>query len=496
MNANSEQSVKCFLKTVETTSDIVSLRCLCALSNNDDNSFDIIDILRTNLPRHSIKTQLELLHLVYQKHIHEAHLLYLNIYNSYDLVPRVKLYILDILVRHVITNADMNNRLDYCKSALKINVSDKFVCVYMLTRPYLTSSNSLIPINDLNEHFKVEKYKQSDKQKTTDRINVGFVMPDLNNNGLCMFSYDIVNSLDPKKFDVFVYYYGSPSSYQVQSTKTNNNVTWACIYENHNNTTYHQIHELDKIKVLFDLVSFKSPKIIRLFASRPAPVQVNYLGYLNETHLDCYDSLFEHQRPRMLWRTLSPTVGIDFQPSAYSTNTNQIIIGILNDPTCVSSKCVMTYNAISSKHKNILYIVKSDTKIPKLKNALYIANSTRNLEEYYQLFNGFDYTIDTFPYSGTATTAASLYMGCPVLTFYNSNAQLSSNSSSFMNIDSGMDQFVFNSTSAVLRFKFIQYRDNYHRKQNRKKFLKSMDSVSFMKNFEQTISQASLNLMQ
>jgi hypothetical protein len=198
----------------------------------------------------------------------------------------------------------------------------------------------------------------------------------------------------------------------------------------------------------------------------------------------------------MLWRTLSPTVGIDFQPSAYSTNTNQIIIGILNDPTCVSSKCVMTYNAISSKHKNILYIVKSDTKIPKLKNALYIANSTRNLEEYYQLFNGFDYTIDTFPYSGTATTAASLYMGCPVLTFYNSNAQLSSNSSSFMNIDSGMDQFVFNSTSAVLRFKFIQYRDNYHRKQNRKKFLKSMDSVSFMKNFEQTISQASLNLMQ
>ena len=486
------ESIEFFLKSTDNTA---SLYYLCTLSTTGyDTKINIIKLLKCNLNRYSIKTRLELLNIISSHFPRETYLLYLQIYNQFDLIPRIKLYILHQLVSNATTNADMASRLQHCKAALDIQVSDKFVCLYMLTRPYLTSSDPITPVSesgtliDLNEHFETNKHVYTQPiirvNQKKDHTNIGFVTSDLDKNGLCMFSRDIINSLDPKKFKVFVYYDDSHISYNNQSIKTNNDVTWVSIYEKHTNTIYHQIHETHKIDILFDLVTFRSPKIVRLFATRPAPVQINYLGYSNDTHLDCYT----HTLPNIiLWKTLTPVTGINFQPTMLSTNRTQIIIGIMNSPLHISLKCVMTYNAISSRHKNVLFVVKSTTPIPKLKNVLYITTPTTSLEDYYNIFNGFDYVIDTFPYSGTTTTAASLYMGCPVLTFYNPDALSTSNSSSSMNINSGLSKYVFKSLPAILKFDFKQFRDNYNRKQLRKKFLNCMNPVTFLNCFEKML---------
>lgn len=478
--------------------------CIIYVLNGDPKVETLLD---TYLKYHTLENKLKILITTRNRFPYFAYKHYKKIIVCQISDPRIRFHVYDTLIYLSAiqkTNVDLKLRLDFCKKQLSIKITDAAICGYFMARQYVeTTSHPLYPITnenqriDLNIHFETKEYIPH--RKKNKRIRVGFVTPGFNKNAVSMFSYDIFNSLDIENFEVFVYY---ENDNYTRLLKSNKDVNWVSIKNSTNELVYKYIHDIHKIDILFDLMVFGSNRT-RLFAMRPARVIINYLGYPGSSFMDCYthrivDKITDSEKyaskynteqliylPKtfICWKNLDPVVGIDFQTNEYP---DKITIGIMNRTEKISSKCVSIWNKVSSKH-NILFCVKSPVVIPYLKNAIYIKKYFPDRKDYYNIFNQFDYTIDTFPYSGTTTTAISLYMGCPVLSLYNETSLHVSNVSASFNIHSGLDEYVFKNVNSLLKFKFPKFRDNFRRKQIRKKFLKCMDSKGFIKEFENVL---------
>jgi hypothetical protein len=495
-----QNAIKYFLKAIEIDSNLLALKYLCNhCVKFNEKSLDIISIVSENLKYLSISSKLDLLNILHPKYPVKTHLIYKNLL-LLKLAPNIKYYILEILCRKPFpSNTELNARLQFLKKMLDIKITDSVICKYILTRQYITTTDPLTPPGiDLDHHFETNKmYTKPKIVSKRNKIYIGFITANLDKTGMTTFTYDIINSLDTEKFSVFVYYDDSEESMLLQTNKTNNDVSWVPIHNKHNNVVYHQIHNIHKIDILVDFMVFRSPNRIRLLTLCPAKIQINYtpinipLKCYTHTLTDKYTNQSQHHTiqfkgVKQLFNLGIPPVDRNFQMNGLVTDWTRTVIGIVNSQMQISLKCVLLYNAISTKY-NITYIVKGNY-IPNLKNASYITDTTDTLTDYFKLFNTFDYVIDTFPYSGNNTTAAALYMGCPVLSFYNPDAIQNSNTSSAMNLNCGQDKYVFNSTRAILKFKFKQFRDNYNRKLIHKAFLASMNKKKFIKEFEEMLT--------
>lgn len=494
-----DSAIKYFLKAVEIDANIKALYHLCDHDIKYDSSFDMISIISENLKYIPVSPKLELLQLLYKKYPNDVHLMYIEML-LLPLNPDIRYYVLEMLCfKPPITNADLGSKFEFLKELLKIKVTDITICRYILTRSYSITTDPVTPVDiDLDEYFKVSDYKYVQPKIVIKRnkIYVGFVTADMNKMGTSIFYNDIINFLDPKKFETFVYYDDTNESMNVQTVKTNNHVSWVPIYKKRNDTVYNQIHDIHKIDILIDLLSFKHPPRIRLFVMRPAKIQINYtfashiLGYYTHALTDKYSYCIVpstvtnvHLRyTQWLINFGNTRISIDFQANKLVHDYKRTLVGIVNPVSHMSLKCILLYNAISAKYP-VTFVVSGD-HIPNLKNAVYSCDD-KNV-----LFNSVDYMIDSFPYSVVNMTAAALYMGCPVLTFYQPNATQTSNASSSINFNCGLDKYVFKTTSSILKFKFRQFRDGYNRKCIRKSFLNVMNKEKFMDNFEDILLKA------
>jgi hypothetical protein len=496
-------SLPYFLKVLEIYPNATALYYLCEyIVNHYDRDHEILDVISNSFRYVPINIRLKLIDRLAPSYPEYTHRMYSSL--LVEKIPvEIKRYILhQLCYRPCLTNTDLISRTQHLKSLLECKVDDKTLCKYIVCRQYISSSEPLIPLNiDINEHFQMHKHQFISHKVSVKRscTYVGILTSDLDKSSTSMFYYDIINSLDPDKFKVFVYYTDDNESMNNQTANENNHVLWFNIHGMHTNIVYRYIHDIHKIDVLVDLQSFRSPIIIRLLALRPAIKQINYTS-INNIPLDCYTHTIvdKYTNPKVpnavilkgvtcLFRLCTPSVSRDFQMNKLVHDHTRTIIGIVNDKMQMSLKCVLVYNAIASRHKHVTYVVKGEC-IPKLKNAVYITDSTCTLSEYYKLFNTVDYLIDAFPYSGTGATAAALYMGCPVLSFYNPELSQITNTSSSMNFNCDLDRYVFRSTRSILNFDFKQFRDNHQRKCIHKSFVNSMNVGKFMSEFEKILT--------
>jgi protein O-GlcNAc transferase len=200
------------------------------------------------------------------------------------------------------------------------------------------------------------------------------------------------------------------------------------------------------IDILVDLAGHTGDNRLLVFARKPAPVQVTYLGYPTTTGLSAMDwrlTTWEvdpegserwyterlYRLPRTLWCYRSPQEGEcgEMAPTP-ALSKGHVTFGSMNHLAKISQETVEVWGAILRELPDARLVM---TSIPegmaqeRLKErfaAQGIPPERLRLhgrlpaERFRALSRGIDIVLDPFPYNGTTTTCEALWMGLPVIT--------------------------------------------------------------------------------
>jgi predicted O-linked N-acetylglucosamine transferase (SPINDLY family) len=208
----------------------------------------------------------------------------------------------------------------------------------------------------------------------------------------------------------------------------------ACIYK-------------DKVDLLVDLSGHTAWNRLGVFALRPAPVQLTYLGYPNTTGLSTIDyrivdAITDPQEsipsgtteqlirlPHTFMTYLPPPVPVHPNEPP-SVHNGYITFGSFNalpkiNPAVIETWCSLLETTGNSRLllKNYSFIDKSvrdnvlDTFVQHKINPdrIELLPPCQSTVAHLELYNRIDIALDTFPYNGTTTTCEALWMGVPVI---------------------------------------------------------------------------------
>lgn len=202
----------------------------------------------------------------------------------------------------------------------------------------------------------------------------------------------------------------------------------------------------ERIDILIDLSGHTGYSRLGMFAWRPAPVQVSWLGYFATTGLPAMDYLIadpwtlpeteECNFVETIWRL--PETRLCFTPPKEDIEVNAlpaikngyVTFSCFNNLAKVSDRVIQAWARILAGTPGSRLLVKSQLKRDQEKTKEVFARFAINgistnqliLEDYESRQNYFyahhrvDIALDPFPYPGGTTTAESLWMGVPVLT--------------------------------------------------------------------------------
>ena len=204
----------------------------------------------------------------------------------------------------------------------------------------------------------------------------------------------------------------------------------------------------DGIDILVDLDGHSAGNRLTLFARKPAPVQVTWLGYADTTWLASMDyritdryadppGMTEHLHTERLVRL--PGGFLCCQPPEEAPEVTELpalragafTFGAFNHPVKLSRRVVETWAAILSRvpgSRLLLHHCDWDAgdirarAIEQFRGAgigaerLEFIGRIPDLRTHLEVVGQADIALDTFPYNGTSTTCEALWMGLPVVT--------------------------------------------------------------------------------
>ena len=204
--------------------------------------------------------------------------------------------------------------------------------------------------------------------------------------------------------------------------------------------------ESDGIDILIDLSGHTAHNRLPVFAWKPAPVQVTWLGYLGTTGVSAIDYLIadewtlpESEEPNFTETILRlPETYLCFTPPAANTPVSElpaikngyVTFGCFNNLSKINDKVVAVWSRILQAVPDSRLFLKakqfSDPAIQQSMRDRFAAhhiNAKRLVlrshvarSDYLVPYQEIDIALDPFPYPGITTTVESLWMGVPVLT--------------------------------------------------------------------------------
>lgn len=198
----------------------------------------------------------------------------------------------------------------------------------------------------------------------------------------------------------------------------------------------------DGIHVLVDLNGHTEGNLLPVFALKPAPVQVSWLGYwastgapgmdyilADETSLPPEDKTYftetVHYLPetRFCFTAPAPEIPVTSLPAQ---RNGFVTLGCFQTLTKINERVLKLWGGIllASPHSRLRLVV-GQTNDAAFQQRLLGAgiDPTRvtlvgpmSREKYLASYNQVDFVLDTFPYAGGTTTCEALWMGVPTLT--------------------------------------------------------------------------------
>ena len=278
------------------------------------------------------------------------------------------------------------------------------------------------------------------------RIRIAYVSADYRQHSVSYFIESVLKQHDRDRIYVICY-----SNVTRVDTVTQRLLGYADAVRVITNQDDHIVSEWiseDQIDLLIDLSGHTDGNRLPLFARKPAPVQLTYMGYPNTTGLQSID-----------YRLTDPVADPDESDQAFHTEelvriqggflcysppqespgvagppmmkTGLPTFGVFNNVAKLTEEAIGIWAAIlrnidgsrlffknraftdkgsCSRYKELL------TRAGISHDRISFSGLTPDKNEYLESYNRVDIALDSFPYCGTTTTFDALWMGVPVVT--------------------------------------------------------------------------------
>lgn len=273
------------------------------------------------------------------------------------------------------------------------------------------------------------------------RIRVGFVSGDLRAHPVVDFFEPYLKRLDRSKFEIFIYS-TSLKEDRVTSDLKKLADSWLNISNFTNLESAKKIHE-DGIKILFDLSGHTAFNRLAVFAYKPAPVQISWLGYPGSTGLSAMDyviiassNLFGNIEQQFTEKLITIPDVVLFKRNEYIPNLSSLpfdkngvlTFGSFNRPQKITDQVLSVWAEILKQLPSSRFFMANMpddvvVDIFREKFQSFGVDPARikfefrtSYEEYLLLHQEVDLLLDTFPYNGGTTTSVAVSMGIPTLT--------------------------------------------------------------------------------
>jgi predicted O-linked N-acetylglucosamine transferase (SPINDLY family) len=274
------------------------------------------------------------------------------------------------------------------------------------------------------------------------RLKVGYVSPDLRQHSVAYFLEPVLAHHDKTRVEVYCYY-----NRIVEDTVTARLRPLADHWIACKSLTDEQLAariRSDGIDILIDLAGHTAGNRLLVFARKPAPVQVSYLGYPATTGLQAMDwrlvtaetdpagaeqwhSERLYRLPRSLWCYRPPGQAGEVKSETPARQAGHVTFGSMNNIAKVSEAAIATWSGILKRVSGSRLVMTgladgARQRIREQFESQGIGEERLQLhgrlgtEAFHGVLGTIDLALDTFPYAGTTTTCEVLWLGIPVIT--------------------------------------------------------------------------------
>ncbi|MES2354250.1 MAG: tetratricopeptide repeat protein [Pseudomonadota bacterium] len=278
------------------------------------------------------------------------------------------------------------------------------------------------------------------------RLRVGYVSGDLCDHVLQNFFEPVLANHDAAVVDIYCYHNGSDD--QVSARYKGYGCHWRNISDLDDHEAEHQICE-DRIDILVDLSVHSGKNRLLMFAHKPAPVQVTWMGYASTTGLTAIDYRITDEclDPPEASNSFGPELPlrlgsnfICFQPPNESLEVNAlpaktagyITFGSLNRQNKINRTVLELWARVLAAvpDSHLLVVDLADPQRLQEVHEIFAAQGVDHsriealpkvsLFDFMRLHHRVDVSLDPFPYTGGVTTIHGLWMGVPTITLASS----------------------------------------------------------------------------
>lgn len=280
----------------------------------------------------------------------------------------------------------------------------------------------------------------------TRRLRIGFVSSDLRVHSVAFFVEPLLQHLDGTGFELVAY----SSSVGVDEVTARLRALfgqWRDVVHLPDDDLARLVQD-DEIDILIDLNGHSDGNRLPVFARKPAPIQVTWLGYPNTSGLQGMDfrivdaitdppGVTDALCSEKLWRL--PECFVCYRPAADSPSvsagpfarTGRITFGTMNNLNKMSPLVASLWaRIIDGVPESTLLLKTRGLPDPGLEDAVLrrlqqhglprervrLLNRADSVTGHLARYAEIDVALDTFPYCGTTTTCDALWMGVPVVT--------------------------------------------------------------------------------
>jgi protein O-GlcNAc transferase len=279
-------------------------------------------------------------------------------------------------------------------------------------------------------------------RSTSRKLRIGYVSGDYGRHAVAFFALPVIEGHDRQSFEVFCY---SNTGLKDDVTERFRHAAdaWRDIRGTDHETVTQAIRA-DAIDILVDLSGHTARNRLDVFARKPAPIQVTWLGYLGSTGLKTIDyrlcdrhtdppGAAEHLHTEVLaplpdsqW-CYRPYLSPELASMAPVTRNGFATFGSFNQFAKLSPKVRRLWSRVLIQAPDSKLLVVGapegharDALLAGFGSEGVTSNRIEvvgrvSMQEYYRLLNQVDIALDSTPYSGATTTCDALWMSVPVI---------------------------------------------------------------------------------